>query len=163
TSASNGGPPKSSRSHAVRLPEVAIPAAMENDPRSTPRVDHILSLRAGPSAPATRNIVEPYMSISAPGERTSTETASAQASIVPGEPEELGAERLTGEHGAAAGEDGGRSEPLGELLHLFLRTGVDAVEDGRPQGPVVVVARDDAWADAADCDARHRVRAAGEE
>ncbi len=74
--------------------------------------------------------------------------------LLPADPQQLGADRLRRQRGAAALDDAVLAEPASELVDLGRGPHVDAVEDRRPQGPILAVANEQARPQPAHPDAR---------
>ncbi len=70
--------------------------------------------------------------------------------LVPGEPADLGPDRLGGQRGAAAAQDLRGAQLCGQLGDLGARPGVDAVEDARAQRAARAVGGQQARPDPAD-------------
>ena len=75
-----------------------------------------------------------------------------QLRLVLAEPEDLGPERLAAQAVAAVGADLLPAVAPFELLDLRGRTGVDPIQDRRPQRPALLIDRYEAWSQSADAD-----------
>src|SRR5665647_3778493 len=78
--------------------------------------------------------------------------APVAVGLVLSHPGDLGPDRLAGQHGATDVEDPVRTEQVVECVDLPGGSGVDAVQDGRAHGSVIVVHQQGARSHAADAD-----------